>query len=89
MPKVMLELTPEQMKDLDEVLTYLFEHEAEDFVNTLREQFPDDEDYIMECVQEDNWESIDKYAWNGTEDIPHIYAPAVRVWRALKEQEVI
>ena len=84
-----LDFTKKQLKDIESVLDYIFEHETEDYNEQLTEYFPDDADYIAECVQEGNQESLDKYAWNGTTDIPHVYAPAVRLWKLLHEQKAI
>jgi hypothetical protein len=71
------------MKAVESVLNYIFEHEFEDYVDTLKEQFPDDTDYIEECRREGNITSLDKYAWNGTTEVPHVYADAVIAYREL------
>lgn len=60
---------------------YTFEHEFEDYVEQLCEIFPEDVDYINECQREGNIESLDKYAWNGSREVPHIYAHAVVVYK--------
>jgi hypothetical protein len=70
-------------KALESVLNYIFEHELEDYINYLCEMFPDDVDYIVECQREGNIESLDKYAWNGTKKVPHVYADAVIAYREL------
>ena len=68
-------------KDLESLTNYIFEHEFEDYVEQLCEIFPDDVDYINECVREGNIDSLDKYAWNGTKDVPHVYAVAARIFK--------
>lgn len=84
-----LDLTKKQIKDIQAVLDYIFEHEAEDYAEQLPEFFPEDADYIADCIAEGNQESLDKYAWNGTREIPHVYAHAVRTWKTLKDRKAI
>ena len=81
MPSVSLELTQEQLVSLNQCLTYLFEHESEDFI---QEHGPEDFEDKAEV-----WDEIDRKIISGEEDPPHIYASAARVWHALKEQDKI
>jgi len=74
-------------KALNSLLNYTFEHEFEDYVDRLCETFPDDADYIRECVRTGNMESLDKYAWNGDKEVPSVYADAVIIWRWLSQPE--
>lgn len=76
------------MKSIEEVLNYIFEHEFEDYVEFLKQEFPDDTDFIEECEKEGNIESLDKYAWNGTKEVQHIYASAVRAYRTLHNPDM-
>jgi hypothetical protein len=68
-------------KDLESMLNFIFEHEFEDYVERLEETFPEDKEFIRECVQKGNIDSLDKYAWNGTREVPSIYANAVRIYK--------
>jgi hypothetical protein len=74
-------MTDKCKQDLELVLDFLFEHEFEDYVDRLIETFPEDKEYIRECVQTGNISSLDKYAWNGTREVPSIYANAVRIYK--------
>jgi len=71
------------MKSIEEVLNYIFEHEYEDYIEFLKQEFPDDADYIDECNREGNVDSLDKYAWNSDKELQHIYANAVKAYRSL------
>jgi hypothetical protein len=62
-------------------------HEFEDYIDCLKETFEDDIDYLEECRKTGNVAGLDKYALNGTIDVPHIYAVAVRVWRNYLKEE--
>lgn len=66
-------------QELKHVLNYIFEFESEDYAEKLKEIFPEDVDYISECFAEGNWESLDKYIWNGTREIHHVYAEATKI----------
>lgn len=80
MPELMITLTPEQVRDLEDVLKYIFEHETEDFT----EQHLND---VPETVE--GWTEIDKQILSKELDPPHVYCPATRVWHALKEQGAV
>jgi hypothetical protein len=81
-------LDEQNRKDLEGLCEWIFQTEAEDFVEQLCEQYPDDADYIRECLQEGNWESIDKYAWNNPDKPGHVYALATRLWVNLLKENV-
>jgi len=68
-------------KDLESLTNYIFQHEFEDYIDCLCETFPEDVDYILECQREGNVDSLDKYAWNGAKEVPHIYAVAARIYK--------
>jgi hypothetical protein len=74
-----LNLTEKQLVSLNQVLHYLFEGESEDFI---QEHGPEDFTDTQEV-----WEEIDDKIMSGELDPPHIYCSAVRVWRALRDQE--
>ena len=74
-------MTPRCKKDLEQLLNFLFEQEFEDYVERLYETFPEDKEYIRECLECGNTESLDKYAWNGAREVPSIYANAIRIYK--------
>ena len=70
-------------KDLTDLCDYIFQHEFEDYCNSLQENLPEDEaDKIEGYIKAGDIPALEAYAYkNGNNTIQHIYATACRVYR--------
>lgn len=70
-------------KDLSDLCDYIFEHEFEDYCETLQETLPDAEaEKISDLIQAGDFPALEAYAFrSGAKEIRHIYAVACRVYR--------
>lgn len=80
-------------KDIDELLVYIFQHEADDFVEWLCEQYPDKAEFFTGGHYigggAANWDVIDQFVLDNPEGRcqDHVYALAIRIDKAMKEEQ--
>lgn len=73
-----MQLNHKQVEELKKLCYWIVETEIDDFVELLMEKYPEEQDYIAECARTENWESLNKYAWNNPDELDNEYAIAIR-----------